>query len=128
MRDYSIVLPWPVTINHYYGDRAIKTKTGKYMTVKYLTARAKAFRAEVCRIVQEFDSSDIKESDRLELTVYAYPPDRRIRDLDDILKSLQDSLQHAGVYTNDSQIDILHVYRASVDKPGRVIVSLEEIK
>ena len=50
------------------------------------------------------------------------------RDLDNILKSLLDSLDHAGVFDDDEQIDELHVLRAGVEKPGNVAISLVEIE
>ena len=51
------------------------------------------------------------ENVRLSVLINAYPPDRRKRDLDNILKSLLDALQHARVYPDDSQIDRLTIIR-----------------
>jgi len=45
--------------------------------------------------------------------------------LDNLLKAVQDALQHAGVYRSDSQIDRLEVERGSVTKGGRVDVLVE---
>ena len=57
-------------------------------------------------------------------------PDRRKRDLDNILKALQDSLQAAGVYKDDCQIDLLTVKRCEVDeeKRGFVVVTITAIR
>ena len=57
----------------------------------------------------------------------AYPPDRRRRDLDNLLKCTQDSLAHAGVYEDDSQIDVLVVVRCNPVPSGRVTVRLQEL-
>lgn len=54
---------------------------------------------------------------RLSVEVEVYPPDRRRRDLDNVCKAALDSLQHAGVYKDDSQIDSLLLKRKDV-KPG----------
>jgi crossover junction endodeoxyribonuclease RusA len=66
------------------------------------------------------------ENTRLSVSILAYPPDRRKRDLDNVLKSLLDALMHAGVYSDDSQIDKLTISR---NKPldGRVIVSIDTL-
>ena len=62
---------------------------------------------------------------RLRVCVLAYPPDRRRRDLDNLLKPLLDTLQHAGVYLDDTQIDDLRIQRGDVLKGGQVVVSIE---
>jgi crossover junction endodeoxyribonuclease RusA len=60
------------------------------------------------------------------MTVIATPPDHRRRDLDNILKALQDSMQAAGVYNDDHQIDDLRVTRSAPQKPGWVDVDITE--
>jgi crossover junction endodeoxyribonuclease RusA len=54
----------------------------------------------------------------------AFPPDRRRRDLDNLLKALLDSIEHAGVYEDDSQIDLLVARRREPLAPGRIGVRL----
>ncbi len=51
---------------------------------------------------------------RLRVEIEAYPPDRRKRDLDNILKSLLDALTYAGIWEDDSQIDDLRIYRSTI--------------
>jgi len=62
--------------------------------------------------------------------VELFPPDRRKRDVDNILKALLDALTHAGVYEDDSFIDDLRVVRGAVIKGGycRVVLSQIEVK
>lgn len=58
-----------------------------------------------------------------------YPPDLRIRDLDNIQKSLWDSLQKAGVYKNDSQIKEFHGYmREAMAPDGMIVVQIKRLK
>ena len=65
---------------------------------------------------------------RLAVSMVACPPDRRARDLDNVLKATLDALTHAGVWLDDSQIDLLSVERAQVVKGGelRVTISVKE--
>ena len=57
----------------------------------------------------------------------AFPPDRRRRDLDNLLKPALDALQHAGVYEDDSQVDWLVARRRAPDRPrGHVEIRVEE--
>ena len=68
-----------------------------------------------------------KLTGRLWLVVYVHPRDRREIDIDNRVKALQDALQHAGVYENDSQIDDLHVKRGLIVQGGRMVVTIGEI-
>lgn len=61
------------------------------------------------------------------MTIYAYPPDRRRRDCDNLLKCMLDSLQHAQIYHDDSQIKELHFYMLEPYRNGgKMIISLQE--
>lgn len=60
------------------------------------------------------------------MTIKASPPDRRARDLDNILKALLDALAHAGVYADDSEIDELHIYRLPARAPGTVFLTITQ--
>ena len=58
------------------------------------------------------------------MTILAKPPDRRRRDLDNILKALLDSIVHAGVIEDDSQIDEIQITRGDVVADGAVVVRI----
>lgn len=65
---------------------------------------------------------------RLAIEIKAYPPDKRKRDLDNILKSLLDSLVHAGVVEDDSQFDAIAIARLPNEKPGRVDIKIFQLE
>lgn len=66
---------------------------------------------------------------RLSISMVIWPRDRRVFDLDNRLKSVLDSLQDAGLFNSDSQVDELSIYRGSQIVPGGSIkVMIEEIK
>ena len=55
-----------------------------------------------------------------------YPPDRRRRDIDNPLKCLLDSMTHAGVYEDDSQIKDIELHmREPMPPEGLVHVTLK---
>ncbi len=112
----EITLPWPPSVNHYWRrckDRYFISAEGKNYreTVNYLSLKAR-------------DKFSVE--DRLEMIIQAYPPDKRRRDLDNVLKSLLDSLQHAGVYSDDSQIDSLSIER-KLPLRGEVVVTIQSL-
>ena len=64
---------------------------------------------------------------RLRVRLVAYPPDRRRRDIDNLTKLALDSMQVAGVYLDDSQIDELIIIRAEVEKGGVIVAEVETL-
>ena len=63
----------------------------------------------------------------LSVSILAYPPDRRRRDLDNTLKAPLDVLARCGVYEDDSQIARLLIERMAVSKPGRLVIEIVEL-
>lgn len=59
---------------------------------------------------------------RLAVHIALFPPDRRARDVDNILKALLDACEHAGCYESDNQIDELHVIRQGIEKGGHCTI------
>jgi crossover junction endodeoxyribonuclease RusA len=57
----------------------------------------------------------------------AFPPDRRRRDLDNLAKPTLDALEHAGVYEDDSQIDLLIIRRQDVVRGGSLQVAVDDL-
>jgi crossover junction endodeoxyribonuclease RusA len=113
----SLTLPYPPTINHYYGVR------GKS---RYIKKAGLEFRKAVAEIVAQNKHKLL--SGRIQIVIRASPPDKRTRDLDNICKALLDSLTHAGVWEDDKQIDDLHIFRSVVVKGGEIRVIISEMK
>jgi crossover junction endodeoxyribonuclease RusA len=65
---------------------------------------------------------------RLAIKIAAYPPDRRRRDLDNILKALLDSLTFAHVIEDDSQFDFISIARRDVIKDGAVQITITQLE
>jgi crossover junction endodeoxyribonuclease RusA len=63
----------------------------------------------------------------ISLQIWVYPPDRRKRDISNIIKIIEDSLQDAGVYDDDFQIGLLVVERGQIIKGGKVTVMIDEL-
>ena len=118
---FEVTLPWPPTVNTYWRHKV----TGKLATV-YVSAEGKAYRKAVNYWVLEAATVQryLKQSGPLRVEIEAFPPDRRKRDLDNILKSLLDSLTHAGVWEDDSQIQDLRIYKSTI--AGMVKVRIYE--
>jgi crossover junction endodeoxyribonuclease RusA len=76
-----------------------------------ISADGRAYRQAVMN--QIWAQGKLKHFDGpLRLTIEAYRPDKRRRDLDNLFKATLDGLEHAGVYEDDSQIHDLRIYWA----------------
>ena len=113
----QLTLPWPPSVNHYYrrvGPRTLISREGR------------AYRKNVCALLAGNGARKPPSGGRIALAMDAFPPDRRRRDLDNLLKSTQDALAHAGIYEDDSQIDLLAVRRMRPVPEGRLVVRIQE--
>jgi len=111
-KGFAFELPWPPSVNRYYrhvGYRVLISREGR----KYRMM-----------VVSRLGGLYPKLVGQVGLTLDCYPPDRRRRDLDNLLKSLQDSLVHAGVLGDDSQIKVLHLEMHDPVPEGFVHVQL----
>lgn len=108
-------LPFPPSLNRYYrhvGAKVLICKDGRLYRKKLET---------MLQGVKPITG-------RIELRVDVYPPDMRRRDLDNLLKGLQDAMVHGGLMGDDSQIKRLIMEMHEPDRPaGRVNVTLTRI-
>ncbi len=114
-----ITLPYPPSVNHYWrhvGHRTLISREGR------------TFRKNVCALLGGSGPRKPPLGGRIALAMDAFPPDRRIRDLDNLQKPTLDALEHNGIYTNDGQIDVLLTRRRQVDRPnGHLTVRIETL-
>lgn len=91
-----------------------------------VSQEAREYKAQIKRLALCWGIVPLKG--RLEVTISAYMPDNRKRDLDNLLKITLDSLKETGIFEDDSQIDRLSIERSEVHKPGKLMVYLKEIE
>jgi len=114
----KLTLPVPPTVNHYY----IRTPRGMVLGKK-----GKQFREDTEAFLRVVYPKHITYTGHIKVFISFYPPDRRRRDVDNILKCLCDSLEKSGVYKNDSQIVDLQIIKKQPEKPGFIRVEVSEI-
>ena len=117
MMPLEVTLPWPPSVNMYW-----RTVSGRIIISSYGREYRKAVADQILiqRAQKHFDGL-------LRLTVEAHRPDNRRRDLDNLLKATLDSLAHAGVYEDDSQIQDLRIYWAP-EIGGMLKITIEEME
>jgi crossover junction endodeoxyribonuclease RusA len=127
----NLTLPWPPSVNHYKKvGGLVKTKSGKIYQKRVNTSKTLAYYYNVYSI---YKSLIAKEGTKfhygkdisLEVYVYLYPPDKRKRDIDNLLKVLLDSLVRAKIIYDDSQIRKLSIEKMISVPPGEVKVNIQ---
>lgn len=111
----NITLPWPPSVNHYW--RAVKGRT-------LISAKGRAYRRMVQHLALVHGWESLGEA-RIRAVITANPPDRRRRDLDNLLKAVLDALQAAAVYDDDGQIDDIRITRGEVVAAGSLVINME---
>ena len=111
----KITLPYPPSVNTYWGFCGSR---------RFLTKKAVEFKKAVA---EAFTGTGFA-TDRLQITIWLYPPDRRKSDIDNRIKSCLDAIVQAGFMTDDSQVDRLIVSRETVRAGGMCIVELQSIQ
>lgn len=109
-----ITLPWPPSVNRYW-----RTFRGRML----ISADGRTYRQAA---VGAALAGDRFGTAKVRVSIDAWLPDNRRRDVDNLLKAPLDALCHAGVYDDDSQIVELSIRRAGLDKANpRLEIRLE---
>ena len=118
-----LILPWCPSVNHTWrlaGRRAI------------LDPKVELFRRKVAVAVKTLRMRRLIPSRPLDcdcMVMLEYlPPDRRRRDIDNGCKAVFDSLTHAGVWKDDSQVKLMLSYFGERVKGGAVKVLIQPLE
>jgi crossover junction endodeoxyribonuclease RusA len=106
-------LPWPPTVNTYW-----RHARGRH----YVAERGLRYRELVAWTVRQQHVAP--QAGALGVVMRCYPPDRRVRDIDNLPKGLLDALTHARVWEDDNQVAALVVTREARVTGGRVDVTI----
>ena len=116
-------LPWPPSTNHYWRHISKGQAAGRVL----ISEEGRAYRSSCATEVMRQRVPRQALTGRLAIAIQVYPPDRRRRDLDNLLKSSLDALKHCGLIADDGDIDDLHVLRGPVEKGGSILLTIREV-
>ena len=113
----EMCIPYPPSVNHYYrrvGNRTLISREGRLFGD-----------AVACRHAAM--GAPLAEGN-LALDIELYPPDNRRRDADNTIKPIQDALQKAGMFKDDSQIKRVTAEMLDTTPGGMAILRIREHK
>jgi crossover junction endodeoxyribonuclease RusA len=99
MPSVSLELPWPPSVNNYWIHRGRGTFISDrglsfIKSVKVAIVQAKIYKPML---------------GKLHVSIKLFPPDKRRRDIDNVLKSILDALTKGGLTVDDSQVKKLDI-------------------
>lgn len=93
-----------------------------------MSKQGREYKKAVANYISESNTPKLGSA-RLYLEIVLWPKDKRKYDIDNRIKALLDSLQDAGVFDDDEQIDQINIYRGSgVVKGGSARVMIETLE
>jgi len=111
-------LPFPPSLNTYY--RNVRGRT-------LLSAKGREYKQDVlAHVLTACKGTPRSMTGRLKVDIQLHFPTRRMCDIDNRPKAILDALEEAGVFDNDSQVDVLTVERREVRKGGACMVMITE--
>jgi crossover junction endodeoxyribonuclease RusA len=140
MQTITLTLPYPISANRYWASRVIKHASGKQMALTYVTAEAKAYKAQVIALARAAGViAPITGRVQLDIRLYPHRPldfQKRMRaagaawddmvmciDLDNANKVLLDSIKDL-VIEDDKWVRRLSAERMEPDGEARVVVTI----
>lgn len=122
---FFATLPYGPSMNTYWRTRVIVPKANpkKAFANTYVSEAGIAFQLSVKAIVHA-KHPYAKLLGPLAINVLAHPPDKRARDLDNLLKPILDALMYAGLFEDDSQFSAIFIRRGEVIKGGSMLVQI----
>lgn len=116
-----IVLPWPPSANRYWRHPSRGPLAGRHL----ISAEGRLYRQTVQAVVLEQLRCRPQLTCPVRVTFECAPPDRRTRDLSNLLKATEDALTHAGVWLDDKQIDHEELIRRLPTPGGKLVVWID---
>jgi len=110
----SITLPYPPSVNSIWRQIVIGNRP---RTI--LSRRGRDYYASLPKFDDQAVDGDVH------VTVDVYPPDRRRRDLDNVLKVVLDSITKMGAIHDDSQIKRIQAAMHDPLPTARIDISIE---
>lgn len=112
--EIEIELPWPPSVNKLWRP---------YKGRMVVSNEARAYKASIQKLAFTWPKVFFTTGE-ISMSIQAYPPDKRHRDLSNLLKVTEDSLQGI-LFTNDYQIGEIHIIRMPV-YTGKLVIRLKE--
>lgn len=123
-RSIAFSLPFAPSVNGYWRHITRGPLAGRVL----ISRRGRDYRKAVDAQVDAQRIPRAALVGKLSVWIVVCPPDQRTRDLDNLPKGILDSLKHAKVIIDDSEIDDLRIMRGPLVRPaGELRIQIREL-
>ncbi|QHB31856.1 RusA family crossover junction endodeoxyribonuclease [Yersinia canariae] len=120
----KLTLPFPPSVNSYCRAPNKGPLAGQHL----ISAKGRQFRTEALAcILEQLRRVPKSITGHVAVTINFYPPDQRIRDMDNYLKTPLDALTHAGVWVDDNQVKKMALEWGPIIKGGKIEIQISEV-
>ncbi|EEM8025485.1 RusA family crossover junction endodeoxyribonuclease [Salmonella enterica] len=121
----KLILPFPPSVNTYWRAPNKGPLAGRHL----ISAVGRKYQSAACvAIIEQLRRLPKPTSTHAAVEIILYPPDKRIRDLDNYNKALFDALTYAGVWEDDSQVKRMLVEWEPVFPKGKVEITITKLE
>ncbi|ENG1126313.1 RusA family crossover junction endodeoxyribonuclease [Salmonella enterica subsp. enterica serovar Newport] len=121
----KLTLPFPPSVNTYWRS----PNKGPLKGCHLVSARGRKYQSDACAaVIEQLRRLPKPSTAPASVEIILYPPDNRIRDLDNYNKALFDALTHAGVWEDDSQVKRMVVEWGPVIPKGKVEITITKYR
>lgn len=123
-------LPYPPSVNHYWGHKVFKNRYGKSLVQTYITKDGTQYQKTAGEILKLSINPLYRKSGIFPLNgdliveERFWMPDHRKRDLDNVQKALWDTITKARIWVDDSQVKDVRQSFAGVCKDGMTLIRI----
>jgi crossover junction endodeoxyribonuclease RusA len=103
MHEQEFILPFPPSVNEHLASFVFRNKKGRYQARQIATKKWRDYLQTAAWELIKQNRNNFKGEVSVEIQVY--PPDKRRRDLDNIVKAVFDSLTQSGTVEDDFYIN-----------------------
>lgn len=118
----TCTIPFPPSVNHMYASNM-----GGRRIARYKTAAARQFMRDATILLRSARPAGWMPVGDFAVMIGLIAPDRRRRDADNHIKAVQDALQAAGIFEDDSMVVHMTIEKWGVARGGAAHVRVMRI-
>lgn len=118
----KLELPFPPSVNSYWRYTSVGNKKGRHI----ISPAGQKFKSMACTMIaKQLMKKPVTITADVEVNIVFHKPDKKIRDLDNLVKALFDVITQMGIWKDDSLVSKMTVQWGENIKGGKTVIEIE---